>query len=304
MDQAVTRPHVVIVIVTRNHWAETAACLDSLAAVDYPNFQTVVVDNGSTDETVTAVRRQYPDISVVDTGANLGYADGNNTGMRWALRRGAEYVLLLNNDTIVAPDFLTCLIDAAEADPDAGLLGPMVYHHSEPNLIQSAGGERTPDWQFYHRGQNEPDTGRFREVEPVTWLTGCAILARREYVENDGFLDPDFFLYSEDVDWCVRAEEAGFRVLFVPQSRIWHKGVKPDYNPGPYVTYYSARNHLLLLTKHHAGTVALARNSFRQLRTLTSWSVRPRWRDQRLHRDALARALYDFALGRFGPVTR
>ncbi len=294
-------PRVVVVILTHNGWANTEACLESLAQLTYENYEIVVVDSGSTDRTVARVREQFPRVAVIDLGANLGYAEGNNVGMRWALAHDADYVLVLNNDVALAADCLTQLVQAAEAEPRAALVGPLVYHFNEPRVIQSAGGTRTAAWHLYHRGQNEEDAGQYASLEPVDWLTGCAILAKREFLETVGFLDPEYFLYQEDVDWCLRAREAGYKVLWVPQAHLWHKGVQRDYAPGAHVTYYMFRNYLLLLKKHHADWRVLARAWLSELRTLASWSLRPRGRGARAHRDALARALYDSLLGRRGP---
>ncbi len=294
-------PRATIVILTHDGWTDTQACLESLAQLTYENFDIVIVDSGSTDDTIRQAREKFPQVAVIDSGANLGYAEGNNVGMRWALAHGADYVFVLNNDVILAADCLTNLIEAAEAEPRAALLGPLVYHFDEPRLIQSAGGTRTPEWQLCHRGQNEEDAGQFAQAEAVDWLTGCAVLAKREFLETVGFLDPEYFLYQEDVDWCLRAQEAGYHVLFVPSARLWHKGVQRDYNPGPHVTYYMFRNYLLLLKKHHANWRVMAHAWLSELRTLASWSLRPRWQNERPHRDALARALYDALLGRRGP---
>jgi GT2 family glycosyltransferase len=138
-------------------------------------------------------------------------------------------------------------------------------------------------------------------VKPVVWLSGCAVLARCSALQTIGLLDPDFFIYSEDVDWCLRGREAGYDVLIVPQAKLWHKGVQRVYLPSPRITYLSVRNEFYLLVKHHAGPLALAATWLRHLRTLASWSLRPRWRERRPHRDALAHALRDFVLGRVGP---
>ena len=293
-------PRVVVLLLCYNNWADTFECLDSLSHVEYPNWEIVIVDNGSTNPPVARVRAEYPSATLIETGRNLGYAEGNNVGLRYALELDADYALVLNNDTQVAPDFLRRLVAVAKVQPKAALVGPLVYHANEPNRIQSAGGTMTRRWQFFHRGQNETDAGQFNSVEQVAWLTGCAILARCEALRKFGLFDPSFFLYDEEVDWCLRAREAGYQILFEPRARVWHKGVERNYNPSPQVTYYSARNELLLLVKHHAGLVALALALLRDVRTLTSWSVRPRWRARRSHRDALARALRDFVQGRFG----
>ncbi len=296
-----TWPRVIILLLSHNDWGETIECLASLAQLTYPNFHIVIVDNASSEPPVAAVRAHYQNVTIIENRENLGYAEGNNVGLRYALEQGADYVLVLNNDTAVAPDTLTELVRAAEQEPEAAFLGQLVYHFDEPTLIQSAGGLATRDWRFYHRGQNQPDNQQFREIQPVAWVTGCSILVRCAALDKIGLLDPAFFIYSEEVDWCLRARERGFKVLFVPRAKIWHKGVQRNYRPSPRVTYLSSRNELLLLNKHHAGVAASAKTWLRHLRTLTSWSVLPRWRSQRRHRDALAAALRDYVLRRFGP---
>jgi GT2 family glycosyltransferase len=297
----VSGPRVCVLILNRDRRDDTLACLASLRQSPYPNLELVLLDNASSDGTAAAVRAAYRDVYVIETGGNLGYAGGNNVGLEWARQQGADYVLLLNEDTIVDPAFLGYLVDAAEARPQLAFLGPLVYHHDEPDVIQSAGGFIAPDWRTYHRGQNERDCGQYAVPFEADWVTGCSIFMRMSVVERIGVLDPEFFIYSEEVDWCVRARRAGFSGLVVPAARIWHKGVRRDYAPSPRVTYLSARNHLRLLRKHHAGARTLLRTMVGDIRTLASWTVRPRWREQRAHRDALARAMVDFCRGSFGP---
>ena len=296
-----TQPSVCVLILNRDRRDDTLACLASLRQSPYPNLEVVLLDNASSDGTAAAVRAAYPDVTVIETGGNLGYAAGNNVGLKWARQQGADYVLLLNEDTVVDPAFLGHLVEAAQSRPEVAFLGPLVYHHDEPDIIQSAGGLIAPDWRTYHRGQNERDRGQYAAPIEAEWVTGCSIFMRMSVVDRIGMLDPAFFIYSEEVDWCVRARRAGFAGLVVPAARIWHKGVRRGYSPSPRVTYLSARNHLRLLRKHRAGARALLGAMAGDLRTLASWSVRPRWRNQRAHRDALARAMVDFCRGSFGP---
>ena len=294
-------PYVVIVILTYNKWANTADCLNAIAHANYSHYHIVIIDNGSTDETLGTLHAHYPDVTVIENHANLGYAQGNNIGVQWAMTVGADYVLLFNPDVIIAPNSISLLVQAAEKNSSAAFVGPTIYHFDEPNVIQSAGG-LVDGWQFGHRAMNVPDTDQFTDIEPVDWVTGCAILARCRTIKQIGLLDSDFFLYCEEVDWCLRAHELGYQIFFVPQSHVWHKGVQRNYSPSPLVTYYSARNELLLLTKHHAGIMPLIAAILRHLRTLVSYTVRPRWRSRHQHRDALAIALLNFVQRRFGPA--
>lgn len=284
---------VWVVVLTFNQWQATRACLQALYAAPPAQFNVLVVDNASTDETLTRVAREFPRVTVLANNANLGYTRGNNRGIAYALRRNAEFVALVNNDVIVASDWLDALLAAAREHPRAALLGPLVYHADEKNVIQSAGGLLTSDGRAYHRGMNETDVGNFSDDAQVEWLTGCAILARAAALRDIGLLDPSLFMYGEDVDWGIRARQRGYEVLFAPRARVWHAGVKRMYEPAPHVTYYSARNELRLLRKHRGRGSAYFKTLARHLRTLTAWTLLPRWRAQRAHRDALARALRD-----------
>jgi hypothetical protein len=294
-------PRVSVILLSHDDWRDTLECLESLSHVTYPHVDVIAVDNASAHPLLERARAIRPGISIIQNDTNLGYAEGNNAGLRHALARGADYVLVLNNDTLVAPDFLDRLVDAAERHPNAAFVGPMVYHHSEPQVIQSAGGLMTRYWRAYHRGQNDCDSGQYSGVDRVTWVTGCAIMGRRRALEAIGLIDPEFFIYSEEVDWCLRAGERGYEVLWVPQARIWHKGARRDYRPSASVVYLSVRNELLLLQKHHAGAAALTVAWLRHLRTLASYTVRPKWRARKRDRNAIAFALRDSALGRGGP---
>jgi GT2 family glycosyltransferase len=296
-----TTPRVSVILLSYNDWKETLECLKSFSQVNYPNFDIIAVDNGSTNPPLEQARALRPNLTIIENGKNLGYAEGNNVGVRYALTHGADYVLVQNNDTIVAPDFLDQLMEVAESHPQAAFLGPMTYHHSEPGVIQSAGGLMTPYWRAYHRGQNESDHGQYSTVAPVRWVTGCSILGRASALDKIGLIDPEFFIYSEELDWCLRAGEMGYEVLWVPQANIWHKGVRRDYQPSPRVVYLSVRNELLLLKKHRAGVVAFAATWLRHLRTLTSYTVRPKWRTKKTDRNAIALALRDYAFNRYGP---
>lgn len=296
-------PRVVIIILTFNSAPHVRECLDSLGALEDSDFEIVVVDNASTDETVSLARQHPLTPTVIVNETNLGYAAGNNVGLHYALNTGADFALVLNDDVIVAPDLLTHLRVAAQ-QANVALLGPLIYHHSDPTIIQSAGGARTPGWEFYHRGLNMRDTGQFNQSEPVVWLSGCAVLARCQALNKIGLLDADFFMYWEDVDWCLRAWQAGYTVMFVPHAKVWHKGVQVAYDPAPRVAYYMARNELLLLRKHRAGWRVFLGAWLRHLRTVASYTVRPRWRARRAYRDATAQALHDFMRGQFGAALR
>jgi GT2 family glycosyltransferase len=167
-------------------------------------------------------------------------------------------------------------------------------------VIQSAGGRLGRFWKSVHVGQNEPDQGQYGQPRPVDFISGCAILVRRELLEQIGALDARFFYYWEETEWCLRARRNGWQVWFQPQARLWHKGVQRDYQPNPSVTYYNTRNQFLMLAKHRAPLVVQVVAWAEVGRTLTSWTIKPRWRAMRPHRDAMAQGVRDFLRKRWG----
>jgi hypothetical protein len=295
-------PRVIAIILNTNRRADTLCCLDSLRKNTYPDISAIVLDNDSSDGSAEAVSEAYPDVDILHLSRNLGYAGNNNIGIRAALARGAEWILILNEDTILDPDCVLRMAEAAERDPRTGIVGPMVYHYEEPDVIQSAGGRLGPRWQSVHLGQNEPDRGQFAAPHEVDWISGCAIMVRREVIEQVGGIDERYFYYWEETEWCLRAGKKGWKVIHVPQAKLWHKGVRREYRPAPHVTYYGVRNRLLTLSKHQAPLWVRTAVWIELLRTLASWTVRPKWRAMRAHRDALWKGMVDFISGRWGPM--
>ena len=294
------QPFIVTVVLNTNRREDTCTALASLEQNTYQNHQALVLDNASTDGSVQAIRASFPTAQIIELQQNLGYAGNNNVGIQAALAQGAEWVLVLNEDTRLDPDCLSELIKVGTSHPRIGIVGPMVYHHNEPDVIQSAGGKMGRDWQAWHIAQNQQDQGQFSQAHEVDWISGCAILVRREVIEQVGMLDARFFYYWEETEWCLRAREAGWCILHAPQARLWHKGVQRDYEPNPSVTYYATRNHLLLMAKHHAPLAAWLVTWGQLLRTLASWSLKPQWRSKRAHRDAMWQGATDFLRHRWG----
>lgn len=301
MEQYMSFPYLITVILNTNRREDTIACLGSLLANTYPNHQALVLDNSSTDGSVEAIRSAFPSVEIIALNDNAGYAGNNNVGIQAALDRGADWVFVLNEDTILAPNCLEQLVQAGEADGNVGIVGPMVYHFDEPEVIQSAGGTLGPYWEALHIGINERDIRQFPVTRSVDWISGCAIMVRRDAIKQVGMLDAKFFYYWEEVDWCIRVRRAGWKIVHVPGAKLWHKGVQRNYRPKPSVAYYNTRNRFLLLCKHHASFKVQAVAWVQTLRTLLSLSIRPKWRGMRDHRNALWHGLIDFLHRRWGP---
>jgi len=240
-------PKVFIVILNWNNWPETIKCLDSLKNNDYPVQEVVIVDNGSE-------KKISPDnlplaVKIIYNQKNLGFAGGNNVGIRYALKKGADYVLLLNNDTRVSSDFLTKLMEAGEKDKFFGFLGPKIYFEDEPRKIWFAGGKIS--W-LYHKGEmrgyGEEDKGQydFPRFQVVDYITGCCLLVKKEVIEKIGLIPEEYFLYYEDTAWSLKARKNGFKCVFVPGAWIRHKGSASSQEGSPSYIYYHTRNGLMM----------------------------------------------------------
>jgi hypothetical protein len=229
-----------------------------LRQVSYQPRHILVVDNASNDGSVEAIRAQFPEVEVLVNERNERFARANNQGIKKALAAGAPFVLLLNNDTEVAPDFLDHLVLAAIFQHDTGMAGPKIYYHHHPQLLWFAGG-RINFWtgRITHRRLRQLDLpGRLHErdkkvvghPQAVDYLTGCALLVKRECIEKIGFLDEGYYMYAEDVDWCWRARQAGFVCLYQPQAKVWHKvGATAG---GAFKVYHKVRGNFLFFRRY------------------------------------------------------
>lgn len=244
---------VSIIVLTWNSYEITRDCLLSLRKVDYPNFEVVLVDNGSADCSPERLNREFPEITLIQNPENLGFTGGNNVGIRAAFDRGTDYLLLLNNDTVVAPDFLSQLVEVAESDRRIGIVNPKIFFFEPSDRLWCAGGCYKPQLGTASmRGTHQRDTGKYDRVEEISFATGCAFLIKAEVVRRIGLLDEVLFLGYEDLDWSVRACNAGFKIYYAPSAVIWHKeSYDTKKNLGkPVKDFYSTRNRILFARKH------------------------------------------------------
>ena len=246
-------PSVAVIVLNWNGTADTLDCLESLTHADYPRREIVVVDNGSQPSPVDRLRAAFPAVTYVATPHNLGYAGGNNVGLRYALDHGHDYAFILNNDTVVAPDFLTAAIRVAERDARIAAVGGKVLLYDDPTRVWVTYGTLTFRKGLVHLvGYYQVDDGRFDQPREVQWVPGTAILLRRSAVEQVGLFDEAFFAYHEDVDWCTRARQFGWRVVYAPDVRVRHKAHRSSGGAG-FVTprqYLAGRNMVLFVRKH------------------------------------------------------
>lgn len=294
---------VAIIILNWNGREDTLACLDSLSHLMYPAYRVVVVDNGSEDNSVDAIRSAYPQVTLIEAGDNLGFAGGNNLGLEQARAWKAGYVLLLNNDTIVDPDFLRLLVEKGEEDSTAGIVGPSVYYFDRPDVLWTAGG--SIDWERGDSrmiGVGEVDRGQYgTKPRQVDFISGCALLVKMAVIDRVGPLDPRFFAYYEETEWCVRVSRSGYKIFHVPNAKIWHKISLDAREASLAVNYYMTRNRLLFLRLTGAGFKPWCNTlCLEYAARLVSWTVKPKWRYKTPHRRAMVQAIVDYGLGRFG----
>jgi GT2 family glycosyltransferase len=246
-------PRVCIIVLTWKNYDLTRDCLCSLRKIDYANIEIVLVDNGSADGSAERLGTEFPEIRLIRNEKNLGFPAGNNVGLRDALQRNPDYFLLLNNDTLVAPDFLSKMVNVGESDKKIGAVNPKILYFEPSDRIWYAGGFYKPWWSTGKvRGQNHRDVGKYNETTEVTFITGCAFLIKADVVRQIGLLDEVFFLGFEDLDWSVRILQAGYRAYYVGSAVVWHKSsYDTRKNLGkPVIDFYRTRNSLLMARKH------------------------------------------------------
>jgi GT2 family glycosyltransferase len=251
------------VVLGYNHPEDTIECLQSLAQVAYRPLTILYVDNGSDPAHCDAVLQAVPDCAVLRLEPNAGVAGGLNAGIRHAFDNGADYVVIHNNDTKVAPDFVGHLADAARAHPDAGMLVPKIYYYDHPDTIWSAGSvfRRFPP-VVYMRKTRRPDDGRYDQPCDLDYATFCIIMFSRAMIEQAGLLDPDYHFLYEDYDLCIRSRDLGFRIRYVPQARVWHKISKTTGAGTPNPKFWHT----------YGRSESIFRRKFRRHRWLTGWT--------------------------------
>jgi len=248
-----SNPGVFIVILNWNGYRDSVTCLQSLREISYPSCEMVFVDNGSTDGSVARLKEEFKDVVYLENQENLGYTGGNNVGIRYAMEHGAEYVWLLNNDTKVAADALTILIAAAGKDRKAGLIGPKILQMENPELAYSMVGRLNMWFPWPDRMEGKEENRVTGGAVRVDFLSGAALLVKREFVEKVGLLDERFFFYWEENDWCERGRKAGFHSLLVPDAKVYHKGGGASGKGwNEFTAYYLVRNWILFMRKHAA----------------------------------------------------
>ena len=251
-------PSVFTVILNWNGLADTRECLATLREATYQRNRVVVVDNGSQTDEAGALEGEFGDfIRVIRNPKNVGFAGGANTGIRYALEHGADYVLLLNNDVTVDPVFLSALVSAAEGYPDVAAVCPKAYFRERPDVIYSTGGSVNL-WAGIARqvGRGQQDRGQFERPAARDYADGLCLLAPASAFRTVGLLDEDYFAYWEETDWCFRARRRGLRCYYVPQAKVWHRAARSQSPDSDY--YYLYRRNAFLFVRKRGRPIHLA----------------------------------------------
>lgn len=247
-------PLVSIIIVNWNGWKDTLECLESIFKINYPNYDIIVVDNHSQDDSINQLKNYSVNnnFKLIENEENYGFAEGNNIGIKYALKYlNPKYILLLNNDTIVDKNFLKELTSVGEKYTKSGILGPKIYSYDNPDIIWSAGCKIS--WKFARGiqiGSGKTDKDQYDNPEEVAYISGSAFLIKTDTIKNIGLMDNIYFLYFEESDWTLRANQAGYKSLYVPSAKVWHKVSRSGGGISkPIGLYYITRNRWIFMKK-------------------------------------------------------
>ncbi len=297
---------ISVIVLNWNQPDLTLQCLQSLAvAAAVAPIKITVIDNGSTDDSVARIHSAYPDVGIVAIGANLGYAGGNNVGIRYALATEADFICILNNDVVVEKTSLTALASALEASPHAGVATPLITDAENTQTVWALGASL--DWEtgYVSRLYADQPVSRFASTQPfdVDIAPGSAMMARRAVFERAGLLDESFFLYYEEVDWCISVKEAGFRIIGVPEAVVTHYVSASLGQSSPVTDYYMTRNRIWFIRRHWTGFQQLRlvlRDYAEQVARVIAYSARPCQGKKLPHRNARLYAIRDSLMGKWG----
>lgn len=244
-------PPVHIVTLNWQNWPVTSVLLRALRNLRYEDHRVVVVDNGSTDDSVERLRELFPEVELIEAGRNLGFGGGNNLALRRALDAGAAYAWVLNNDAEPDPDALKELVETAERYPRAGAVGSVIHNAARRDLIDAWGGARIAPWIGYARFARRPG-------DTVTYITGTSMLLRCEALRETGLFDESLFMYWEDADLCLRLREKGWALAVADRSRVWHTMSTTTGRDPRARAYHIMRSYARFLRKHYPHPAACA----------------------------------------------
>ncbi len=292
---------VAIVLVNYNGLQDTMECIESLTKLrDFDSATIYVVDNASKNDDLTFIKEKFSFINAIQSKENLGFAGGNNIAIRDAIEQNCDYVLLLNNDTIVDKEMLTNLLEAVD---DNSIVAPSMYYYNEPDVMWYGGGKISKTTgNATHNNKDKVLSDSCDTIEDCTFATGCCILIPRNIIEIIGMLNEDYFMYCEDVEYCLRAIIAGFHIKYVPKAKLWHKVSKSTGgDSSSFSIYYMTRNRLKYITdyREYFHPIAYSYSVFSRYIRALQYLVR-----RNGHWKAFIKGIQDYRKRSFGKATR
>jgi GT2 family glycosyltransferase len=262
-------PKVIVLTLNYNGKSLLDDCIASYLANDYPNFEMVVIDNGSSDESEEYVRSAYPRVTCIQTGKNLGYSGGFNVGLKHAFEvLKADFALITNNDVKADSKVISELVKVAQSDKMAGFVTGKVYYYDQPDILQTVGKKSDPiQWNGDHIGGHEKDMGQYEEISERVFADDIFTLVSSQLYSDTGGYDTTFFLQCEEYDWQARAKKLGYRILYAPKAKIWHKESMTLGRTSVLKSYYDSRNPLIVIMKHRS------RNFYRKYHRWFLWQA-------------------------------
>ncbi len=250
---------VSIIIPNWNGEGYLKECLESLMKIDYDNYFVIIVDNGSIDNSIQMIRKNFGDVFIIENKKNLGFSAACNIGIKKAMLGGTEYVLLLNNDTVVKPDFLSKMVQVAKDEDKVGIVGCKIYYFNDPTKLWFAGGDFIR-WRMSgkHRYWAQKDNKSISGIHDSGFVTGCCMLFRKEVFKTEGYFYEPYFLGVEDLDFCYRAHKAGWKIKVNLDARIYHKVSLSREGEFSFSNgYYGTRNRLYFAFKRTRNYLAV-----------------------------------------------
>jgi GT2 family glycosyltransferase len=268
------RPLVYCIVLNFNGALDTIECLESLRRITYGNCRTIIVDNGSSDGSAAEITGTFPDLPLILTGKNLGYAAGNNIGMRRALEQGAAYICILNNDTVVDPGFLEPLIDRMEQDRAIGIAGPKVCEYRDHAVIQATGSRANLFLGTFPQLNKGANRDAVHGLIAADYVGGACMLASRGTIAAIGMMPEHYFLFFEETEWCHTAKLHHFDVVCVCDSVVYHKGAQATGKIHGIQDYYMTRNQIIFEKRNATGPQLAVFLAYRTLQVAGSLAKR------------------------------
>ncbi|MBI1802703.1 MAG: glycosyltransferase family 2 protein [Chloroflexi bacterium] len=274
-------PLVYLVVLNWNGFSDTDECLQSLRKLAYPRYRTLVVDNASSDDSPARIAAQHPEVDIVSCTTNLGIAAGYNLGIQTALARGADDIIVMNNDLVCDPEIVNEMVATQSAQSDCGIVMPKIYYYAERDIIWSAGAyARWMPSNIVLRGRQKRDGPAYSHSVPLEFAPSCCLLLTRELCERAAF-DQHYFFYYDDWDFCVQARKLGYRIMFAPGAHLWHKVSRSTQNSpkslrwwkilGQSCVRYHRKHHSLGLLALYVAWVLLRETAKRNVKSLPTF---------------------------------